>query len=121
MIGGTIAMHVYKGDVSIGFLAAIVAASNAGGAGSVLGDTTTTMMWIDGVSPLVLTHALLFEVLFELLHVVAFDPKNVESFQQVDLGRMGMRGNAILELKHIDRPCSLQLEPVAFEPNSSPK
>src|SRR5690349_7519329 len=49
MIGATIAMHVYKGHVDIGFLAAIVAASNAGGAGSVLGDTTTTMMWIDGV------------------------------------------------------------------------
>ena len=28
------------------------AASNAGGSGSVVGDTTTTMMWIDGVSPL---------------------------------------------------------------------
>jgi Na+/H+ antiporter NhaD/arsenite permease-like protein len=50
MIGGTIALHVYKGHVHIGFLAAIVAASNAGGAGSVLGDTTTTMMWIDGVA-----------------------------------------------------------------------
>ncbi|HEX6829824.1 MAG TPA: hypothetical protein VF104_12695, partial [Burkholderiales bacterium] len=40
------------GRVHIGYLAAIVAASNAGGAGSVVGDTTTTMMWIDGVSPL---------------------------------------------------------------------
>jgi Na+/H+ antiporter NhaD/arsenite permease-like protein len=50
MIGATIAMHVYKGHVDLGFLAAIVAASNAGGAGSVLGDTTTTMMWIDGVA-----------------------------------------------------------------------
>jgi Na+/H+ antiporter NhaD/arsenite permease-like protein len=48
MIGGTVAMHVYKGHVHLGFLAAIVAASNAGGAGSVLGDTTTTMMWIAG-------------------------------------------------------------------------
>ncbi len=57
MIGGTIAMHVYKGHVDIGFLAAIVAASNAGGAGSVLGDTTTTMMWIDGVPWLDVTHA----------------------------------------------------------------
>jgi len=28
-----------------------VAASNAGGAGSVVGDTTTTMMWISGISP----------------------------------------------------------------------
>lgn len=46
MIGGTIALTVYKGKVHIGFLAAIVAASNAGGSGSFLGDTTTTMMWI---------------------------------------------------------------------------
>ena len=52
MIGGTIAMVVFKGKVHLGFLAAIVAASNAGGAGSVVGDTTTTLMWIDGVSPL---------------------------------------------------------------------
>lgn len=51
MIGGTIALVVYKGKVHIGYLAAIVAASNAGGAGSVVGDTTTTLMWIDGVSP----------------------------------------------------------------------
>ena len=50
MIGGTIALVVFKKKVHIGFLAAIVAASNAGGAGSVVGDTTTTMMWIDGVS-----------------------------------------------------------------------
>lgn len=41
----------------MGFLAAIVAASNAGGAGSVVGDTTTTLMWIDGVNPLDVTHA----------------------------------------------------------------
>jgi Na+/H+ antiporter NhaD/arsenite permease-like protein len=51
MIGGTIAMVVFKGKVHIGYLAAIVAASNAGGAGSVVGDTTTTLMWIDGVEP----------------------------------------------------------------------
>jgi Na+/H+ antiporter NhaD/arsenite permease-like protein len=51
MIGGTVAMTVFRGKVHIGYLAAIVAASNAGGAGSVVGDTTTTMMWIDGVSP----------------------------------------------------------------------
>ncbi len=57
MIGGTIAMVVFKGNVHIGFLAAIVAASNAGGAGSVVGDTTTTMMWIDGVDALDVTHA----------------------------------------------------------------
>jgi Na+/H+ antiporter NhaD/arsenite permease-like protein len=50
LIGATIAAAVYRRKVHIGFLAAIVAASNAGGAGSVVGDTTTTMMWIDGVS-----------------------------------------------------------------------
>ncbi|HEY7646118.1 MAG TPA: citrate transporter [Hyphomicrobiales bacterium] len=52
LIGGTVARHVFRGRVGIGYLAAIVAASNAGGSGSVVGDTTTTMMWIDGVSPL---------------------------------------------------------------------
>jgi Na+/H+ antiporter NhaD/arsenite permease-like protein len=57
MIGGTIAMVVFKGKVHIGFLAAIVAASNAGGAGSVVGDTTTTLMWIDGVNPVWVLHA----------------------------------------------------------------
>ncbi len=51
MIGGTMAAVLYQRKVHIGFLAAIVAASNAGGAGSVVGDTTTTMMWIDGVAP----------------------------------------------------------------------
>ena len=51
MIGGTMAAVLYQRKVHIGFLAAIVAASNAGGSGSVVGDTTTTMMWIDGVDP----------------------------------------------------------------------
>ncbi|MEO6666745.1 MAG: SLC13 family permease, partial [Nitrospiria bacterium] len=52
VIGGVIAKKVYRGKVGVGFLAAIVAASNAGGAGSVLGDTTTTMLWISGVPAL---------------------------------------------------------------------
>ena len=52
IIGGTMARAVFRGKVHLGYLAAIVAASNAGGSGSVVGDTTTTMMWIDGVSPL---------------------------------------------------------------------
>jgi Na+/H+ antiporter NhaD/arsenite permease-like protein len=52
MIGGTMARTLFRGKVHVGFLAAIVGASNAGGAGSVVGDTTTTMMWIGGVSPL---------------------------------------------------------------------
>lgn len=57
LIGGTIAATVFRRKVHIGYLAAIVAASNAGGAGSVVGDTTTTMMWLDGVSPLDVLHA----------------------------------------------------------------
>ncbi len=57
LIGGAMAHTVFRGKVHIGYLAAIVAASNAGGSGSVVGDTTTTMMWIDGVSPLAVLHA----------------------------------------------------------------
>ncbi len=52
LIGGTVARAVFRSKVHIGYLAAIVAASNAGGSGSVVGDTTTTMMWISGVDPL---------------------------------------------------------------------
>ncbi len=51
IIGGAIAHTVFKGKVHVGYLAGVVAASNAGGAGSVVGDTTTTMMWIAGVHP----------------------------------------------------------------------
>jgi Na+/H+ antiporter NhaD/arsenite permease-like protein len=57
LIGGAMAHTVFRGKVHIGYLAAIVAASNAGGSGSVVGDTTTTMMWIDGVSPISVLHA----------------------------------------------------------------
>jgi Na+/H+ antiporter NhaD/arsenite permease-like protein len=59
MIGATMAASVYRGRVRIGFLAAVVASANAGGAGSVVGDTTTTMMWLAGVSPLELIRAYL--------------------------------------------------------------
>ena len=57
LIGGTMARAVFRGKVHIGYLAAIVAASNAGGSGSVVGDTTTTMMWIDGVNPITVLDA----------------------------------------------------------------
>lgn len=59
VIGGVIARHVYNGRVSVGFLAGIVGAANAGGAGSVIGDTTTTIMWLHGVSPLTVLPAYL--------------------------------------------------------------
>jgi Na+/H+ antiporter NhaD/arsenite permease-like protein len=57
LIGGTVAASVYRHKVHVGYVAAIVAASNAGGSGSVVGDTTTTMMWIDGVGPRDVVHA----------------------------------------------------------------
>jgi Na+/H+ antiporter NhaD/arsenite permease-like protein len=57
MIGGAMAHTLFRAKVHIGYLAAIVAASNAGGAGSVVGDTTTTMLWLGGVDPLDVFHA----------------------------------------------------------------
>ena len=57
VLGGVMARHVFKGRVTVAFLAALVAASNAGGAGSVIGDTTTTIMWLEGVSALALLPA----------------------------------------------------------------
>lgn len=57
LIGGTIAIVVFRHKVHMGYIAAIVAASNAGGSGSVIGDTTTTLMWIEGVHPFNVLHA----------------------------------------------------------------
>jgi Na+/H+ antiporter NhaD/arsenite permease-like protein len=57
LIGGAMAHTLFRAKVHVGYLAAIVAASNAGGSGSVVGDTTTTMMWISGVSPAAVFHA----------------------------------------------------------------
>jgi Na+/H+ antiporter NhaD/arsenite permease-like protein len=62
MIGATVARTVFRGNVHLGYLAGIVAAANAGGAGSVLGDTTTTMMWLAGVSPLEVLRAYIASV-----------------------------------------------------------
>lgn len=57
VLGMVAARRVYRDRVRVGFVAAIVAAANAGGAGSVIGDTTTTLMWLNGVSPLTLLPA----------------------------------------------------------------
>ena len=59
LIGGAMAHQLFRAKVHIGYLAAIVAASNAGGAWSVVGDTTTTMMWIAGVSPVQVFEAII--------------------------------------------------------------
>jgi Na+/H+ antiporter NhaD/arsenite permease-like protein len=52
ILGGVMARHLYRGRVRVAFVASLVAVSNAGGAGSVIGDTTTTIMWLKGVSAL---------------------------------------------------------------------
>src|SRR4051812_31760388 len=51
LIGGAMAHQLFRGKVHIGFVAAIVAGANAGGARSGLGGNTTTMVWVAGVSP----------------------------------------------------------------------
>jgi Na+/H+ antiporter NhaD/arsenite permease-like protein len=62
VLGGVVARHVYQGRVKVGFLAGIVASANAGGAGSVIGDTTTTIMWLNGISPITVLPAYLAAV-----------------------------------------------------------
>ena len=97
LIGGAMAHQLFKAKVHIGFLAAIVAASNAGGSGSVVGDTTTTMMWIDGVSPLIVLDAYVAAVValvivgyFGAKHQHAYSPilKNSHAHTHVDWGRL---------------------------------
>jgi hypothetical protein len=82
MIGGTIALVVFKNKVHIGYIAGIVAASNAGGSGSVVGDTTTTMMWIDGVSAFNVLHAFVAAGV-ALLIVAWFAARQQDKFQRI--------------------------------------
>ena len=82
LIGGAIAIVVFKNRVHIGFIAAIVAASNAGGSGSVVGDTTTTMMWIDGVSPFNVLHGFI-AALTALLFFAWFASHQQDKYQRI--------------------------------------
>jgi len=82
MIGGTIALVVFKNKVHIGYIAGIVAASNAGGAGSVVGDTTTTMMWIDGVSAFNVLHGFIAAGV-ALLIIAWFASHQQDKFQRI--------------------------------------
>ena len=99
IIGGTMARVVFRGKVHIGYLAAIVGASNAGGSGSVVGDTTTTMMWIDGVNPLNVLDAYiaagtatLFMAYFAAKQQHAYSPimKDTPRGTRVDWTRVGI-------------------------------
>ena len=101
LIGGAMAHQLFKAKVHVGYLAGIVAASNAGGSGSVVGDTTTTMMWIDGVSPLVVLDAYVAAVValvivgyFAAKQQHAYSPilKNSHAHTHVDWGRLFIVG-----------------------------
>jgi Na+/H+ antiporter NhaD/arsenite permease-like protein len=101
MIGGVMANKLYQGRVGVGYLAAIVAAANAGGAGSVIGDTTTTMMWIAGVPALYVVEAFIpAAVAVVVLGVVAgraqhrLQPIQKDSVgnPRIDTGRLGVVG-----------------------------
>jgi Na+/H+ antiporter NhaD/arsenite permease-like protein len=99
LIGGAMAHQLFRGKVHVGFLAAIVAASNAGGSGSVVGDTTTTMMWIDGVSPADVFHAyaaagvaLVITAYYAAKQQHAYSPimKDASPDTRVDMARVGI-------------------------------
>ena len=99
LIGGAMAHQLFKARVHIGYLAAIVAASNAGGSGSVVGDTTTTMMWIDGISPIDVFHAyvaaavaLCITAYFAAKQQHAYSPiiKGAHEHTKVDQARVGI-------------------------------
>lgn len=97
IIGGTIALVVFNKKVHIGYIAAIVAASNAGGSGSVVGDTTTTMMWIDGINASDVTHAYYAAIpaiiIFGIIASIQQDKyqriqKNASNNVRIDFGKL---------------------------------
>ena len=99
LIGGTVALVVFNRKVHLGYIVAIVAASNAGGSGSVIGDTTTTLMWIEGVSPFNVLHgyiaagtALAFFSIFASIQQDKFQriQKDLKSDVTIDWGRIGI-------------------------------
>ena len=99
LIGGTVASAVFRKKVHIGYLAGIVAASNAGGSGSVVGDTTTTMLWLAGVSPLAVLDAYVAAVVAVIIVGVvaskqqhAYSPiiKDAKVAHRVDWVRVGI-------------------------------
>ena len=101
LIGGAMAHQLFRARVHVGYLAAIVAASNAGGSGSVVGDTTTTMMWINGIAPHIVLDAYVAAVvaLVIVAYVAArqqhaYSPINrgAHEHTRVDWARVGIVG-----------------------------
>jgi Na+/H+ antiporter NhaD/arsenite permease-like protein len=127
LIGGTMAKAVFRRKVHIGYLAAIVAASNAGGSGSVVGDTTTTMMWIDGIDPVMVLDAYVAAVVALVVSGIvaarqqqAYSPivKDAKVEHRVDWARLGIVGwilaAAILAnvVANLEFPAALDAFPV---------
>ncbi len=127
MIGGTMAAVLYQRKVHIGFLAAIVAASNAGGAGSVVGDTTTTMLWIAGVSPMQVLDAyiaavpaLIFFGIIAARQQHAYQPimKDAKVGARVEFARLGVVATILLSAVganiwfNLNSPATLDAWPV---------
>ena len=111
LIGGAMAHQLFRAKVHIGYLAAIVAASNAGGAWSVVGDTTTTMMWIDGVSPLAVFEAIIASSIALFIFGIPaaikqqkYSPllRHTHEHTHVDWARVGIVG-LILVARHWDK------------------
>lgn len=82
VIGFGIAYAVFNGRIHLGYIAGIIMASNAGGAFSVVGDTTTTMMWIDGIAPADVFHAIVGSIV-----IIAFSgyfaAKQQDAYQRI--------------------------------------
>lgn len=105
IIGGVIAKRMYQGRVCLSFIVALVAAANAGGAGSVIGDTTTTMMWIAGVPAVAFLKAfiasvtaLLFSGIIASREQHAYQPVVRTAVQdaQLDVARLFIVGLSVL-------------------------
>lgn len=99
LIGVSAASVVFRNRLHIGYLVAIVAASNAGGSGSVVGDTTTTMMWLAGKSPVDVFHAYIAAVVATLVSGIiaaqqqhAYQPivKDAPRDLHIDYHRLGV-------------------------------
>jgi Na+/H+ antiporter NhaD/arsenite permease-like protein len=94
ILGATLASAVFRRRIHVGYLAAIVGAANAGGSGSVVGDTTTTMMWLEGVSPLAVLHAYVAAIVAFFVFAIPasrqqqrFSPIVKDAFEDVAIDR----------------------------------
>lgn len=105
MVGGAIAHSVFRGKVHVAFVVGLVSSANAGGAGSVLGDTTTTMMWIAGIPPTAVLEAYLAAAVAFLIFAVPaaiiqqrHSPiqRDVGAGIRIDWSRVGMVAGILL-------------------------